>query len=335
MKVGRMKSLLSPSAALIAVISCIFSAPASALAGTSAKEVSLKRSADPIKHQEKLRSLQEILNEKISRPRNNSNSSLGGVDSGGGNLIKLKTGEYRLLDTYLAKSSRSSSSLTQIPSLKIGHTRALRAWGVDNIITNTFTHEQFIFERLTLWQNHSPLTIALLKQALLKLPVYVVDYDLGLSDLRFYLPPDFNVSEVEAIETAAIYFKDFGVFISRRLFNLLSFEDQMGLILHESLRHVQVSYGLQMSDQLLQELTVSLLRDPRVGEKLELEGDLAEEVLAQAREKDSDIGVMKATRFQPLDLIIRDYNRAGWTTKKAEAQMILLLLHEAGIIQKP
>lgn len=70
------------------------------------------------------------------------------------------------------------------------------------------------------------------------------------------------LDSTHSIQTTAYYLmKDraFDVFISRSLWNNLPLADQAGLLIHESLRHIQIGFSLSFDDESLQRATAILM----------------------------------------------------------------------------
>lgn len=77
---------------------------------------------------------------------------------------------------------------------------------------------------------------------------------------KFYLPSPLR-SGVETA-TAAYYLKVnrlHRVSISRKIWNELKLQDQVGLLIHESLRHVQIGFSFSFDDEALQKATAIMM----------------------------------------------------------------------------
>lgn len=83
---------------------------------------------------------------------------------------------------------------------------------------------------------------------------------------KFYRP-DLLPKNSEII-TAAYYsqkLKTYTVHISRAIWNQLSLENQVGLLIHESLRHIQIGISFSFDDEALQKATAMMMTcKPRV-----------------------------------------------------------------------
>lgn len=140
----------------------------------------------------------------------------------------------------------------------------------------------------------------------------------------------------------------------------MPFEDQVGLLIHESLRHLQITHGLHFSDKDLQQLTQAIVQsgdepvhldsarflNGKIQEiyyrvlDLEIEQILSRQSGATApfsslSQKEQELAILKRARFYYLDKIIQDYQSKGWTPHKSDAAMILQLLEEQKNIRLP
>lgn len=289
-----MKSTLLALALILTPLLCPFWASAQAIDGEWKKDLTILSDAN------KLRSLNALLDApkdlknpkdlaQLSRRLRDKAATLekqssGGVDSGGGgNLILYKNGELKLLDFVVNPIPMQPTSR---PPLVIPTTASLKAWGIDRLQVNDFVPTDIFEAKVLAWERSSPFMAGLLRQALSNIPVYVLDYELSVRDQRYFMPASVRTTSVQGVVTAALYLKDYGVLISKKYFERLDFENQVGLLLHESLRHIQFTYGYANSDKSLQKLTAALMNGPQEGESLDsaeyLDGPLLLSFLRQA-----------------------------------------------------
>lgn len=87
----------------------------------------------------------------------------------------------------------------------------------------------------------------------------------------YSIPKEFeNLINPQSLKTIAFYSKNFGILISKNDFNQLNTNNQIALIIHESLRHVQIQYNFRMSDVSIQKITAAIVnREPHTGESLD------------------------------------------------------------------
>lgn len=89
-----------------------------------------------------------------------------------------------------------------------------------------------------------------------------------ISEYQFYRPdvlPENIVTKPVAYYSYSEQEKIFQVNISLDIWNQLSLQDQVGLLIHETLRHVQIGLGFEFNDKALQRATaVMLVCEPSV-----------------------------------------------------------------------
>lgn len=231
--------------------------------------------------QKTLKSFIQKLHEKSESLEKQSS---GGVDSGGGgNLVLYKNGDLKLLD--FVANPLDSNAASRRP-LHIPSTASLQAWGIDRLQLDDFAPKSFFMAKISAWESSSPFMAEILKQAISSIPIYIVDYEFKVNTQSYFLPSSARSPSIKGIVTAAIYVRDYGVLVSKKYFEHLDFENQVGLILHETLRHIQLTYGYANSNRSLQQLTAALMRGPRRHESLDsaeyLDGKLLHSIVARA-----------------------------------------------------
>lgn len=221
----------------------------------------------------------------VEKKINGLNKKSGGVDSGGGgNLILFKNGDLKLLD-FVANSFTPPSAL--LPRMVIPKSPSLEAWGIDRLDLDKAGFSSAMKAKVAAWEKSSPFVAGILMRAIGTLPVYVVDYEFLVQDQNYFLPTQARSSDIQGVATAALYVTDYGLLVSKKYFERLDYENQLGLLLHESLRHVQLTFAYANSSRSLQNLTVALMRGPQSGvvESLDspeyLDGDLLKGLLRQ------------------------------------------------------
>ena len=173
-------------------------------------------------------------------------NSDGGQGSGGGSFV-LVAGRKQLLDIYV------NNGYVGAKSYALPRTRALNTLGVEKI---NGVQSEVLAEtqaRIDRWASSSPQFIQLLKQALNSAPFYYINLKFNILDRNYDLE---NKSTPEVVETGALTIKNFGVAISLPSFEELDSESQVALLIHESIRYVNIIYGFKTSPRALQRLTV-------------------------------------------------------------------------------
>lgn len=295
-----MNRLIIAVALILSPLLCPFWAHAQAVDGVWKKDLQI------LSNPAKMASLQKIIGghqiklSETSRPHdldifaknlekriNSFNKKSGGVDSGGGgNLILFKNGDLKLLD-FVANSF--TPPWAKLPRMVIPQTLSLEAWGVDRLDLDKAGFASAMKAKIVAWEKSSPFVAGILKRAIGTLPVYVVDYEILVQDQNYFLPSQARSLDIQGVVTAALYVTDYGLLVSKKYFERLDYENQLGLLLHESLRHVQLTFGYGNSSRSLQNLTVALMRGPQpgLGESLDspeyLDGDLLQSLLRQTQ----------------------------------------------------
>jgi hypothetical protein len=78
------------------------------------------------------------------------------------------------------------------------------------------------------------------------------------------------------LSTAALYIKNFGSFISKKHFESLDLNNQVALIIHEALRHQQITNNFGITNQSVQLITASVMNGNSVDNDEILTGKLSE-----------------------------------------------------------
>ena len=108
--------------------------------------------------------------------------------------------------------------------------------------------------RADAWAPSSPVLTKYLSGSVAEFPIYI-------SSLRFQFREKScpRIDVIGVIRPIALYIRNVGLVISAKDFNRLSFEEQAGLLLHESLRFMQLQMKLGMSDRELMAITDALM----------------------------------------------------------------------------
>lgn len=258
MECRSVKSFLIAITAVFAAVNCAYAQEFSAKAPVILKDVTktpLLPNGQPPLIPGQIKLIQDV---KITPPKAPLKLKVeGGVDSGGGTLVKSANG-MGLLDLYV---HNRADFYDHSPSVRLSETRSLRKYGID-VLDPQSAIVQNTLRQIVAWEKSSPLLITNLKKALLHLPVFFFDGSFEFVDGSYVLPNELDLPK-ESLQLAAFYVKNFGVLVSKQEFEMLSGKNQMALLIHEALRHQQISfeqYGLDHS--LIQELTAKLVQKP-------------------------------------------------------------------------
>lgn len=207
--------------------------------------------------------------------------ALGGVDSGGGTLVSISQ-THGLLDLYLYNNE---AFISKNPGLNLPNTPAYADFGFDALANSNSHIIPKTLAQIEKWKESSPLVAEMVVKALKSLPVYIVKAKLTFKDQMVFVPTGVNLPG-SAINLGAFYVKDIGVFINKSSFELMSLDNQMGLLVHEALRHRQLSFASGMSNETLQKLTAKIISNPSPGTSLDnptyLQGAILQKILRVA-----------------------------------------------------
>ncbi|EPZ49582.1 hypothetical protein M902_0746 [Bacteriovorax sp. BAL6_X] len=189
------------------------------------------------------------------------NSDDGGFESsGGGTIVKTGVGAPILLDFAIYDqefvdefhySKGSSVKLKNYASI-LGYER--------------FSFDRFeemevyplLKERIEIWQESSPVITHAIKAALKG------------ADWRFTPHRVRSFYEGELFEGAVFYSGGKGAWISAPVWNRVGDFTKVGLLIHEALRHMSISYGDKLSEDTIHDLTYRIvLTNPVAGESLD------------------------------------------------------------------
>lgn len=182
----------------------------------------------------------------------------GGVDSGGGTLVQMPN-RLGVLDLYLHNPAAFYSEKKRTAPLL--ETRAYKKYGIDTLSADSGILAKTLLQ-IQHWESTSPLLAKSLKAALKNLPIFYINGSFQFISASYVVPESLNIPE-EQLKLGALYIKDFGVLISKTDFDLLSEKNQMALLIHEALRHQQISFGQKgLSHDRIQRITAQLVNTP-------------------------------------------------------------------------
>jgi len=213
-----------------------------------------------------LRPALELLKKKLQEEalKNTAEKIEGGVDSGGGSLVKIKkvTG---LLDLYLY-NPKAFFSLEK--GLALPKTRTYKDFGFEVLENKTSPLIQQALKQVKKWQASSPFVALFVTKALQEIPVFYVKSHLAFKDQMAFIPQDMNHLK-NSIGLGAYYIKDLGVLIEKDSFDGLSLNNQVALLVHEALRHQQMTFDSGMTNEDVQKLTAMIMSEPAQGQSLD------------------------------------------------------------------
>ncbi len=192
----------------------------------------------------------------LNRQQRDLLQSLGGVDSGGGTFVSNR-GHQGLLDLYVNSPQLFYGTRARGETLPV--TPAFTAIGIEKLDKTKSVAWRNAFAKLEQWHQSSPRTYKVVRMALENLPLYYSRVDIGRHDPHYVLPQNYRP---EVLQTMALYLKNIGVFVSKKRFESFDLINQSATIVHESLRHVQITYNMGLSDADVQLLTAAIMEGP-------------------------------------------------------------------------
>ena len=183
----------------------------------------------------------------------------GGVATGGGSVCvnpAVNNGNPILLD--LALSNQPDLPDNPYTGTRIRNTKVAEATYADRINLHKNRAYQYALARIQAWEKHpgSKYSMALVEEGLKSVQFIITP--LRIKPLRgVYLPPG-SKCQMSNLHTAILFDNGF-LYISLPAWNRLGLLSQAGLLIHESLRNVQILQQLDGTDAELERLTAKIL----------------------------------------------------------------------------
>ncbi len=207
----------------------------------------------------------------------------GGVDTGGGTLIKTPSATG-LLDLYLYNKGAFYDQKQNPKNLT--KTRSFKTFGVERIDNRDNEIVANAIKQIKKWESSSPFFVNLIIPALKGLPIYYHDGSLANEPLEFHIPNDVTVKSAD-LKMIALYTNDFGVHLGFNDLEKLSETNQIATFIHESLRLITVNKVLLLTNDEIQKVTAQLMSTPKPNETLDRLDYLRGPTLAQIYESTS------------------------------------------------
>lgn len=189
----------------------------------------------------------------------------GGTDTGGGTIVKTEHG-FELLDLYLSESKESRNDL-QIANQDF-ETRAFQNLGIELIKNAQNSIFQEAIHQVKMWQASSPILAANMVRALENMAFYYIKGSFQKPALGYYLPESSNLSS-SSLNMVAFYKKGLGSYIGLDDLRQIPRRHQVALFIHESLRFLNSTGNLDLSNELVQKLTAEVMSPPSLGRTLD------------------------------------------------------------------
>jgi hypothetical protein len=201
-----------------------------------------------------------------------------GEAGGGGNLVHLGANRFELLDLYIFRAEHPEWSSQMLSS--VGHqlpsTRALQEIHVERLNNANFPVVDSLKQKLShpRWKAQGLGELfETIQLALQNAPIFYTEYRINARDKSPWIPPFLRKTLfLENLLPVALYAQGWGILVSKSDFEALDDRNQMALLLHEVLRHVQIFYKYDMTDQALQTITAAVVLDyPSIPREITLE----------------------------------------------------------------
>lgn len=208
--------------------------------------------------------IQEAISDKIKYLQDN-----GGVDSGGGTIVTTIDGRKGLLD-YFTNAPEFFCIPESHPRIRIEGNKSF--WNKDRwsgrFKFETLDTQGALLRLIKSWQKTSPKMANYLESAYNNIPVYFLNYPLDMTDQKYFIP-DHLKDQIASMETIAYYRRQTGLLISKPGFEDQTYIDQIGLLMRELLRHIQITYDFHFTPEEMQKFNVTLLKGPYNGNSLD------------------------------------------------------------------
>lgn len=181
-------------------------------------------------------------------------------EPGGGGTIVLGQKRPELLDLALFKKQHPGFQEPLLGAgIQLPGTRALQCLHIEKIENDRLSPLQLALERIALWSDPPPL-IRILKRSLESAPIYYMDYRFTRTDGNYWIPENLkNEFPITNLRVISYYTKDFGMIMSKPDFESLDLLNQTALLIHESLRHLQFTYQIQISNEDTEAATAAIV----------------------------------------------------------------------------
>lgn len=178
----------------------------------------------------------------------------GGESGGGGGVVRLANGPV-LMDHFIVVDDASEIRRGN-PGVPVHSPVTLGRKSIFSV--DAFSRADSIIKK---WSELRYDSLSNLVQTALHSTVNWSFVDTEITAPPFYLSP--SIPQESSVEVAAFYQysgpKSVKVNFRRSIWNELSLEDQSGLVLHETLRQVQIGFGNGFDDEALQRATAIYL----------------------------------------------------------------------------
>lgn len=193
-----------------------------------------------------------------------SPASRAGVESGGGGGVLFRNSRPVLIDFFnIDFNFRDQDFFRDKIASRLSETRSIQLafdQESETQIRNTHSAFDLAFQILQPWQKLSYDIAGLTVLTAFYRPVQWSFVDKDLQAPPVYLPK--GISSSEKIQIAAYYSAaphQFTVEISKPIWNQMGILSQAGLLIHESLRHLQIGLSRSFDEQTLQQATSILV----------------------------------------------------------------------------
>lgn len=218
------------------------------------------------------------IEEKIRLIEVRKSMARGGVDTGGGTIVKTADG-FGLLDLNLHDKSDSRGRAADVGNIR--ETRALRLLGVESFRNGARPLVGKVRSHIERWRRRSPLVSHQLLLALDNLPLYYHKGSMSDRPLEYFLPSDSQLRRSD-LKLAALFDERLGAHFGLDELRLLSERHQIALVIHECLRFINYTGALYLTNETIQKLTAELIGDPEESESVDREDYLSGEIALMA-----------------------------------------------------
>ena len=215
---------------------------------------------------------------------------------GGGHSVRRAPGDRPVLLDFFTEAPHFVDSSYQNPPLV--ETDAMKYLGFQEVRVQELPAYKGAKRIIESWKAGNESLVEIILIGLDNLSVQYVWRGVPLADSgTYFLPPSLRSQFTQGMLTPVVaYHQHYGLKISAPEWNLLGDYSQIGLLIHEALRRVQISYKLEVSQEKLQHLTATMvLKLPADGIRLETTEFVDQGLLTELKR-------ISAAKFIPADV---------------------------------
>ncbi len=153
----------------------------------------------------------------------------------------------------------------QTPGSILPETKAYNRFGVGRLNSQSVPVFQKTLAQVKKWISNSPLLAPEVLRALNFMSIYYFKGEFKVAPEGYFIPAGVDIVTSQ-LKILGIYVVAFGNFTSKPSFDRMTEKNQVGYLIHEAVRHLQIEGLLEISHETLQTITARLVSDPTPNE---------------------------------------------------------------------